>query len=354
MKLFKNTLKFASIAFLAIAATSCEAVYDYEGDCSSNWRVQFLYKMHPGAITSLTGEGNDEFSQTVRSVQLFVYDSKTGEYVTDYTASGEYLGSGYWTMPIDLEPGEYDFLVWAHGHADKSKAFQSIAPTKASLARTDHAWRVIRDEMNNHLPWNEEAWNPVHSFFYGEAKGNVVTDEVGDHLLYVELMKNTNHINVTVQFTSEDIRPEEFYVQWIADNGHLDAFNNPVKGDVLTYKPFKEFILDDDVVIAGDGQVKAGTKYSSIGVSRMMVDHQGDAKLEIRRTDDDSLIYSIDLLRWICNLHDGDDKSDQYYLDCQDDYNCHIMLTPSGAAYAPMRININNWVVVPEQTGTIG
>lgn len=344
-----KAFRVAALTLTLWMTASCEKILEPEGDCSSNWYVQFVYTKNPQATTSLTGVGADAFAQSVRSVHLYIYDAATGNYVTDYEAAGEELGSGSWRLPIDLKPGEYDLVAWCHGSADLSKAYEAF-DTRAAVDRESLGWRVRRDAYG--LPWNDEAWNPANALFYGEKMGSIITNEVGDHTIVVELTKDTNHINVTVQFTTDTYAPDEFYVVWCEDSGTLDAHNNPVAGDELVYKPYDEFFMDDDYLY-GDEVINAGTKYSKFGVSRLMAEHANDAYLEVRDASDGTVIYGVNLIGLICNLLHEDRSNpdyDQYYLDCQDTYNCHFILSPdNGGRWLASRININNWTVVPQQ-----
>jgi hypothetical protein len=100
-----------------IAMTSCSAIYEYEGDCDPKYRIVFRYDYNMKYA--------DAFANEVTSVSLYAFDG-SGKLVFQKSDQGSHLGSGDYTMEVDMEPGTYDLVAWCGLEDGKSFALPLI------------------------------------------------------------------------------------------------------------------------------------------------------------------------------------------------------------------------------------
>ena len=97
--------------------------------------------------------------------------------------------------------------------------------------------------------------------------------------------------------------------------------------------------------------VEAGALVAHISTARLMAAHQKDARLEVRNREGNT-VFSIPFIQYLLEMQTFTSDG-QYYLDCEDTYQCSFYLTGENGLWMPARIIINNWVRVPDQTGSI-
>lgn len=360
MKKITRFLLTLSVPVAAMALGSCESggpLFDDEGDCTT--KVQFIFKKHRQALQQIPGKESDVFYATVPSVHLFVYDKESGQLVLDryektenlYSQSDLNIGSGTdkCLMPIDLPAGKYKIVAWCGlDESDNNNAFSLVNGTKAQYS---HAL-IKTNPMTGH-PVNEDKYQGL---YHGKVEQVEVTvSSMGSQVIPVELTKNTNDISVWVQHTTATFEDGDYYVVYTDKNGTLKFEDNQLDNDkLLEYHPHTTSILTSDAEYNG-AQVKTGALIAHLSTSRLMSNNDDQAKLEVRDKNGKT-VYSIPFIKYLKNMQTFTDNH-QYYLDCEDTYNCTFYLTganqsPDGT-WMPLQIIINNWVMVPEQNGSI-
>ena len=103
----------------SFALTACDGIYDDEGDCSTQYSVQFVYDRNMNFA--------DGFAHAVKRVTLYAFD-ESGRLVYEKTEAGSALSQAGYRMNLnDIEPGTYDFLVWAEGaETDNTFTFPDV------------------------------------------------------------------------------------------------------------------------------------------------------------------------------------------------------------------------------------
>ena len=87
----------------SFALTACDGIYDDEGDCSTQYSVQFVYDRNMNFA--------DGFAHAVKRVTLYAFD-ESGRLVYEKTEAGSALSQAGYRMNLnDIEPGTYDFLA---------------------------------------------------------------------------------------------------------------------------------------------------------------------------------------------------------------------------------------------------
>lgn len=337
-----------------LATTSCDDsfIFDGEGDCTPH--VQFVFKKHRHALGQIPGRETDAFYSVVESVHLFIYDANTGELVFDKAEKTENLKSAIdldlgdnsdrCYMPVDLAPGEYRMVAWCgFDENDSNNAFRL---TSQSAAERYSQCEVKLAQTN--LPVHNEKYDAA---YHGMKIVDINFDSDSQQIIPIELTKNTNDIAVWVQHASKTFSEGDYEVVYTDANGTMHFEDNSMLSrDRLEYHPHTTSLLTANTEYNG-AEMETGALVAHLSTSRLMEAHKNDARLEVRAKDGQT-VFSIPFIKYVLNLQTFT-NNDQYYLDCEDTYNCSFYLTGESGTWMPARIIINNWVVVPSQNSDI-
>lgn len=340
-----------SVAVLLMATTSCELIYEGESDCST--KIKFEFRKHRQALQATGGRAADVFASTVGSVHLFIYDAESGELVSEQFVETDRLktetelnigtGSERCYLQLDLEPGTYRFVAWCglDGN-DRNNAFSLTGGTSRS-----GGYAECRVTLADGQPVHREKYEAV----YHGAIDNISVRRDGS-VIPIELTKDTNDIAVWIQHTTEVFAQGDYEVVYTDANGYMKFEDNTLtRDDRLEYHPHATSLLTSSTEYNGY-PVEAGALVAHISTSRLMAAHKGDARLEVRNRKGDT-VFSIPFIQYLLEMQTFTSDG-QYYLDCEDSYNCSFYLAGDGGMWTPAMIIINNWVRVPDQSDSIG
>ena len=296
------------VAVLGCAACD-SAIYDDEGDCTPHYFARFVYDMNMLQA--------DAFYTQVTSVDLYVFDAETDEYITHLSDKGEILATGNYRMPLDLVPGKYKFIAWC-GLANNGDDF--TVPTnistpqdlKCTMARS-------RDTKGAYSSRN------LHAVFHGSLSAEL-PDEEGEHVVTVKLTKDTNNINLSLQHTGEALDPDRFEVTMIDENGLMAHDNSLLADEPIEYRPWS--LRSGSVDIEGtDAESEAGFLVAELSTARLMANHNSRINIVDKTTD--KTVFSIPIIQWALLLRSANhaNMGDQEYLDREDEYNLMVFLT---------------------------
>lgn len=339
------------LSILCIGFTSCDKnlVFENEGDCSP--KVQFVFKKHRQALHQIEGRETDAFYSSVSSVHLFAFDKKTGELVydvkekTENLKSASELGLGSSAdrcfMSLDLQPGVYTLVAWCGlDENDENNAFRLAESTKASFKECH-----VKRDVNDVDPIHDSKYENLYHGRLETAEITVTSD--ASTIFTLELTKNNNDIAVWVQHATANFEAGDFEVVYTDANGTMKFDDNSVdNNEKLEYKSHSKSVLSSSTEYNGE-TVDAGALVAHLSTSRLMEKNAADSRLEVR-TKDGRVVFSIPFIKYVLQMQTFTDNS-QYYLDCEDTYNCSFYLTEIDGAWMPARIIINNWVLVPSQ-----
>lgn len=349
---WQSMLMLLALGSLLFTATSCERIYDDELDCST--KIKFVFKKHRQALQSVNGKIINAFETVVGTVHVFVYDAESGELVFEQFEKVDRLkteselnmgtGSDRCYLPVDLAPGKYRLVVWCGlDGTDENNAFSLTNGNSLS----GYAECNVKRSVQTGQPVHQEKYE---SLYHGAVEMVTVNSD-GTTVIPVELTKNTNDIAVWVQHTSMTFAPGDYEVVYTDANGTLKFEDNTLlPGDRLEYYPHTTSLLTSSTEYNGS-VVEAGALIAHISTSRLMESSKKDARLEVRNRQGE-IVFSIPFIQYVLEMQtfvsDG-----QYYLDCEDTYNCSFYLTGESGTWMPACIIINSWVKVPEQNSTI-
>ena len=352
-------LKSISVAItlscILIGVSSCDndLVYEYEGDCAP--KVQFIFKKHRQALNEIGGRETDAFYSTIESVHLFVFRSETGELVSDIYQTTENLLSaadikvGQSTdkcyLPVDLAPGKYRFVAWCGlNEIDNNNAFY-LNPGNSRTTYTD--CKVKLSDATG-MPVSDARYEAV---YFGSLNEFEVLAGEDAPVIPIELTKDSNEISVWVQHATQTFADGDYYVVYTDANGAMSFDDNSITNPSrLEYHAYSTSLLNSNTEYNGS-EMETGALVAHISTSRLMQANENDARLEVRARDGQT-VFSIPFIKYVLNLQTFT-RNAQYYLDCEDTYNCSFYLTGESGTWTPSRIIINNWVVVPDQNSDI-
>ena len=307
----KDLKRYAARGMMLVATVlgcaACEdAIFDEEGDCDPHNYVRFVYDMNMLRA--------DAFYSQVGSVDLYVFDAETGEYVTHLADKGEALTSGSYRMPLDLAPGKYEFVTWA-GLADNDGDF--TVPTVITQPE-DMICTMARSRNASGAYSNRN----LHALFHGTLSTEL-PDEAGEHVVTVKLMKNTNNINLSLNHTGGPLDPNRFEVTMTDENGLMAYDNSLMADETIEYRPWS---LRGGSVDLNDGE-EGGFLVAELSTARLMADHESRINIVDKQTG--KTVFSIPIVQWALLLRSANHASmgDQEYLDREDEYNLMVFLT---------------------------
>ena len=320
----------------SFALTACDGIYDDEGDCSTQYSVQFVYDRNMNFA--------DGFAHAVKRVSLYAFD-ESGQLVYEKTEAGTALSQAGYRMNInDIEPGTYDLLVWAEG-AETDNTF-SFPDVQRNVTRMDD----LTCYMNREHDAAGEAYidHDLVPLFHGIATRQDLTENPGgERSVTVNLTKNTNVVRVVLQHLSgEAVNADDFEFTITDDNGWMAADNSLLEDETLTYHAWS--VYDGEAALEGDAESKAvtsvGAAIAELTVGRLMTDHR--PILTIRNKEGETVL-SIPLIDYalLVKGNYNRDMSDQEYLDRQDEYNMVFFLDENDR-WVNSTIYINSWKVV--------
>lgn len=342
MKFFnilRTSIPVAVIAAAAMAMTSCDAIYDDEGDCSVRYGVKFRYDYNI--------QEADAFCNRVDAVSLYLFDPADGHLVWQGEASGPALGNEGWTMPVDVAPGRYDLIAWGHEYRDDASGF-TFAGNGEVATKSDLICRMDR----NTDAQGAYSDSDLHGLYHVAQDGVEFPDTYGDVTLpALHLTKDTNVVRILLQHTDgAPIEKNDFFITVTDDNGLLNYNNAVIPDETVTYRPWSVLSVETTMP---DTDSRAVTNVSGIlaelSMSRLMADHEPVLTVTHRERDGSMReVLSINLCEYVLMVKGNYHRhyTDQQYLDYQDEYNMTFFLTDENKWDTTEGIFINSWHVM--------
>lgn len=298
--------------------TSCTWVKDDVENCPYGFWLNLHY-----TYNILDVEAAPEY---ISEVTVYIYDAD-GNYVSRLDVPQTVLkANGHRVRVEGLPEGDYQFVVWS-GIGNNTYAVSGdrsmIGEFRLSLAQT-------KSPMSSCLP----------DLYYGMLKTVHFDDSYASHDVY--MMKNTNQLACLVVPMSDDatLNAEDYDMKVVSSNGVMNAYNQLVSDDVLTYEPFvrKSVTFDD----AEYGELD-GVSYN-ISTLRLMEDR--DSRLILQKKDTGETIFNISFPEYIGMIGTlytslGRELTVQEYLDRQDFYTIVFFL--SSDLNQLVQLQVNSW-----------
>lgn len=331
----------------ALWLTSCDLINEYEGDCTTRYRVKFVYDMNL--------KWADAFSSEVRSVNLYLFGSD-GLFVKQFAAAGQALSQPGFCIEFDentVPPGDYTFIAWC-GLVNDGVAMESFRVPEPVAGQT--TMEELTCMLNATASRSETLYSDsqLKFLYHGMITANLPDAKDGNTYDYViPLTKDTNHIRIILQELSGDRMDENDYeVSIEAHDGWL-AYNNTLLPDnpTVVYTPWAKgtSILE----ITGENGLPAYNYGISadLSTSRMMSSHSNDFYLNVKDAQSNNeIIAKVPLIQYALLAKDyynqayGHNMDDQEFLDREDEYTITFFLYKK--KWIDAYIDINSWRVV--------
>lgn len=346
-KVLKRSIFWMIAAVSALMLSSCDVINEYEGDCTSRYRVRFVYDMNL--------KWADAFASEVKSVNLYLFDSD-GLFVRQFDAAGQSLAQPGFCIEFDetmVAPGDYTFLAWC-GLVNDGVMMQSFTVPQPVAGKT--TIEELTCSLNTYSTKAEQLYSDsqLKFLYHGMIKANLPSEHDGLTYDYIiPLTKDTNHIRIVLQELSGDnMNANNYDLEIEAANGFL-AYDNSLFPDnpVISYLPWAKN-LSQMALTGEDGSIIYNYGLSAdVSTSRMMADHRNDFLLTIRdAVSRDKIITRVPVIQYALLVKDyynqayGHNMTDQEFLDREDEYTITFFLYKN--KWIDAYIEINSWRVV--------
>ncbi|MDE7414365.1 MAG: FimB/Mfa2 family fimbrial subunit [Muribaculaceae bacterium] len=351
---FKNYLNLPAallVAASAMSLTSCDnTIYEDLKPCEVKHAVRFQWTRNMLQT--------DAFSNFVRSVCVYVFDSND-RYVTKFSEAGDRLSMQGYTLPIEgLEPGEYTFVAWCglenEGTRAESFTVDGLKPgvtTRQEMLCTMR--REIHDDGTHHS--SEELYDLYHGTAYGVTIYPAESGSMlGDHVYTISLTKDTNSMAVSlININGEplDINKYSFVIE--ENNGTLKPDNSVDEDDeMINYHEYDKYQAAGEVESRGFyvSDITRASAPSAMGggilkLSRLMEDQH--CNLSIINNETNEVVYRCTMIDFALRGKVADVQgrfmTDQEYLDSQDKYSLDLHL--QNGSWANVSVSINGWTI---------
>lgn len=303
--------------------SGCEWVKSDLDGCPSGYWLELDYSYNLQDIDA---------ASKLEDITVLAYDS-LGNYVStiNSTKAERSLNDGLIELK-DFKPGRYTFVVWA-GLAD-DRHFASY-----------HSLGILTmDSLKVGLKYPSQVQREnFGDLYYGSASGVRLSGAPGTYR--VRMMKDTNKLVCLVRYTnSEPVTTERFTMEVTATDGTMDARNEPIGTETVTYLPYSE----EDVTITdeAEGTTVTAARY---GFQLMRLLAKDDSRLRLKRKATGGVAIDLPLTQYIAqvsvlyNLY-GHPLTVQEYLDRQDFHTFVFYLSKENDDMLAM-LRINNWIV---------
>ena len=285
----------------------------------------------------------DAFSTQVRSIDMWAFNSETGQLAYKFSQDGEALAVSDYTVKLPIPAGEYDVVCWGGMHEDDCFELDSYEPANI----TELIARLKR------LPQD----SPLNDLFHGIAhlsySDNNVTGSAAPQTRTLYLTRNTNRINVVlINIDGTLLRAENYEVNIHAPNGVMRHDNSMGSSERVKYSPWawSQLTAGTDTQYWPDHLPGSPNGVlAEMSVARLMANH--DQTLSVTRKSDNKEIIRIPLIQNLL-LYRGQYHGtmvDQEWLDRNHEFTLTFILDNSNNWNAAAMIYINSWAVLPIQ-----
>lgn len=349
MKLLNTsrTGMLTAIASIGLLFSSCDSViYDDQGDCTVHYRLHFSYTKNV--------LNTDAFGSQITDVNVALYN-EAGTMVFTKTEHRSLTPDNTYYMDVEVNPGRYNIIAWCEGQSVTGQAASFTLEEQATGdAITASGARLQLAGADGERYFSSDI-NPL---YYGAMQNVEFVDSYGViNVGPIDLIKDTNHITVQLQnMNGMSIDPNLLSFELSARNSFLNWENRPVGDLEFDYRPWsvESTFTSGDIAPTsriGDGDVPSGVQVE-FTTGRIM---DGiEQRLTVRKADTGVEILSIPMVQYLLLVRSKYQQatSNQDYLDHVDDYTM-VFFIDEAYVWNKSRIYINNWRVVPPQTGGI-
>lgn len=327
------TLMLATIGFSMI---SCDVILgEEEVDCSVEYRVKFKYDKNMKFA--------DAFANEVKSVTLYAFD-ENGKFIYQRTEQGDILAEDGYTMPVEVEPGDYNLVAW--GGLENEESFAVPVLTEGVSTLDNLNCKMNRQYLNRAADGSAYVNEDLKPLFHGQVQKQNFGRSAAQEIVTIPLVKNTNNIRIVLQHLSGDAVDVSKFTFTIEDENGLMDYDNSLKEDEeLTYYAWRTDSGIADMNVDGSrATTTVGVAVAELTVGRLVEENKPVLTIA---NDKGEKVLSIPLIDYalLVKGHYNREMSNQEYLDRQDEYNMTFFLDENDQ-WISSSIIINSWKVV--------
>lgn len=326
------------VAACMLILSACDnVIYDYEGDCSVNYKVRFRYDYNMKYANA--------FAHEVESVTLYLLD-KDNRVVWMRTEQGAALAAEDYEMTVEVDPGIYSLLAWC-GTTDKGSF------TIPETSRGDELSCTLNREYDSE--GGAYIDKDIDRLFYGYLPEQEFVETEGTYTYTVPLIKDTNNIRVVLQHLSGEAVDKDKFTFAIEDNNGAMDWTNALKDDEqITYYAWHVDAGEAGMEESKHGKPESTRSVFSAAIAEFTVARlvKGqDARLTVSNNETGEVVFSIPLIDYAMLVKGfyNREMDDQEYLDRQDTYDM-VFFLDEGNRWVDTYIYINSWKVVLQDT----
>ncbi len=324
------------LSTLGIVMASCDAILSEEAaDCSVEYRVKFKYDKNMKFA--------DAFANEVKSVTLYAFD-ENGKFVYQRTEQGDILSDDGYSMPVEVEPGDYNLVAW--GGLEGKESFSVPILQQGVSTLQDLNCKMNREHISRDAEGSAYVDQDLKPLFHGQVQKQSFSRTANQQVITIPLTKNTNNIRIILQHLSgENVDVSKFTFTINDENGLMNYDNNLLDDEELTYYPWH---IDSGTADMNSKNTRAtttvGVAIAELTVGRLIIENNPILSIS---NEKDEKVLSIPLIDYalLVKGYYNQEMNDQEYLDRQDEYNMTFFLDENNR-WASSSIIINSWKVV--------
>lgn len=325
------------LATLSIGMTSCDAILGEEDvDCSVEYRVKFKYDKNMKFA--------DAFANEVKSVTLYAFDGN-GKFAYQRTEQGDILSEDGYSMPVEVEPGDYNLVAW--GGLESEESFSVPILQQGISTLDDLNCKMNREHISRAANGSAYVDQDLKPLFHGQVQKQSFSRAASQQIVTVPLTKNTNNIRIILQHLSgENVDVSKFTFTIKDENGLMNYDNNLLEDEELTYYPWRTDSGTADMNPKEEARAttSVGVAIAELTVGRLIAENKPVLSISNEKGEKVLSIPLIDYALLVKGYYNRE-MSDQEYLDRQDEYNMTFFLDENDR-WASSSIIINSWKVV--------
>lgn len=324
------------LATIGVSMASCDAILDEDDvDCSVEYRVKFKYDKNMKFA--------DAFANEVKSVTLYAFDEE-GRFVYQRTEQGDMLGEDGYTMPVEVEPGDYNLVTW--GGLEKEESFAVPVLTEGVSTIADLDCKMNRQYLSRATDGSAYVNEDLKPLFHGQVQKQSFGRAATQEIVTIPLVKNTNNVRIVLQHLSGEAVDVSKFTFTIEDENGLMSYDNSLKDDEeLTYYAWRTDSGTADMNPDGSRATMAvSVAIAELTVGRLVEENKPILTITNDKGEKVLAIPLIDYALLVKGYYNRE-MSDQEYLDRQDEYNMTFFLDENDR-WVSSSIIINSWKVV--------
>ena len=377
-KFASRLLSLIALTSIMTAATSCEGVYDGEGDCDPKYYVRFVFDMNM--------EFADAFNEQVESVDLWIFDKSTGKLVSHVSDSGEALSKEGYKLPLNITPGDYRIVAWCglknNRHFKVNDNINQLTDATVTMKR-EHGENGATSSadldvlFHGMIDISVPTWEDIQGVMYNGVEMPQQTERFGTQTVYepvyewnelkqqydivytVSLIRDTNNIILSLEHLSGTFNLDQICIDMVDNNGSMFHDNRLNESDEnITFHPWrtKTGTLDQGDMSRGSddiyGQDGKDNRYADfisaeISTGRMVTGH--DKIIRIWYKDTGQTIFQFPVTKWATQLRSAHyaTMDEQEYLDRENKFDLMVFLQDDGrGGWMAVDIVINGWHII--------